>query len=109
MFVCAMPCTSNSAACAAGQPVLAVMFSRTKRALVARLMATVLPEAGSKRYPADPTTSAKFVPLVLPWTDSVCVRASQPDGSLSTSWVTLAVLPRSAWIHCGNTLFVLSQ
>ena len=54
------PYTSNSPICPAGQPVFAVMFSRTNRVVVGdRLMVTVLPVAGSNGYPAEATRSVK--------------------------------------------------
>src|SRR2546423_6615287 len=105
------PYTSNSEICPAGQAVLAVMNNRRNRVVVAvRLMVTVLPVAGSKVYPAEPTRSAKLVPSVLPRTARVCVRVPQPDtGTFSTTLVTATDAPRSTCSHCGNALFVLSQ
>jgi hypothetical protein len=96
------PDSSNSATCAAGQPVLAVMSSRTKRVVAVNAMATVLAPPGVKSYPAGATMSENDVPFVLPRTASVC-------GSLSTTRSTALVEPRSAWIHCGNALLLLSQ
>ncbi len=47
----------------------------------------------------------------LPCTDSVSVRAPQPVGSFSTTWLTEVLAPRSIWAHCGKALepLVLSQ
>ena len=104
------PCTSNSDSCAAGQPVLALTFSRTNRGLPVTSTVTVLALAGSKTYPAEGFRSLKLVPSVLPCTLKVSVRAPQfAAGSLSTSWATSVGAPRSACTHCGNWLFVLSQ
>jgi hypothetical protein len=60
--------TSNSDSCAADQPVLAVKLSSTYRALVpdGSGIVTVLPAAGLKVYPADPTIWLNVVLLVLP-------------------------------------------
>ncbi len=78
------PYTSNSEIWPAGHAVLAVMFSRRYRAVVAvKLIVTVLLDAGSNRYPAEATMSVKLLPVVLPCTASVSVRAPQPEtGSL---------------------------
>jgi hypothetical protein len=103
------PYTSNSDSCPAAQPVLAVMFSRRYRAVVDSATVTVLPAAGSKVYPADPTTVANVDPSVLPSTERVWVRVPQPDGSFSTSRLTATTAPRSTCIHCGKTLLTLSQ
>jgi hypothetical protein len=73
------------------------------------VIVTVLPDAGSNRWPPDATRSEKVVPLVLCWTERACVRASQWAGSFSTIRFTASDAPRSAWIHCGNTVFALSQ
>ncbi len=74
-----------------------------------KLIGTVLPELGSKEYVAEATMVAKVVPSVLPWTESVCVRAPQLAGSLSTTWVIDVVEPRSIWAHCGKVPLTLSQ
>src|SRR6266536_885454 len=105
------PYTSNSEIWPAGQPVLAVMVSRTYRVLVPPTsMVTVLPVAGSKVYAAGATRSAKLEPLVLPCTASVSVRVPQPGtGTFRTTLVTLTEAPRSTWSHCGNALLALSQ
>ena len=104
------PYTSNSEICPAGQAVLAVMFSRTYRVLVAaKLTVTTLLAAGSKTYPVEPTMSVKLDPLVLPCIDSVSVRTPHAGGSFRTSWSMLVLLPRSTWAHCGNALLALSQ
>jgi hypothetical protein len=65
--------TSNSDSWAELQPVLPVKLSCTYRVLVpdGRLMVTVLPVAGLKVYPAEPTIWLNDDPLVLPSTDSV--------------------------------------
>src|SRR5438034_290224 len=104
------PYTSNSLICPAGQPVFAVMVSRTYRAVAApKVTVTTLPAAGSNTYPVPVTMVARLVPSVLPWIDSVCVRTPHDGGSLSTSWSTAVAVPRSTWTHCGNALFVPSQ
>src|SRR5689334_14401937 len=72
------PSTSNSDSCPAGQPVLAVMVSRRYRTVAGpKSIVTVFWLAGSKRWPAEATRSVKFVPLVLPCTEKVCVRGPQ--------------------------------
>src|SRR5260221_106917 len=84
--------TWNSETCPAGHPVLAVMFARTYRAVVAlNVMITVLLAFGSKVYPAEPTMVEKFEPSVDPSSDRVSVRAPQAveGGSLR---VTLPML-----------------
>ena len=71
--------TSKSDSWPAFHPVLAVMFARTYRAVVAlNVMVTVLLLLfGSKLYPAEPTMVEKFEPSVDPSSDRVCVRAPQ--------------------------------
>src|SRR5262245_28157805 len=49
------------------------------------------------------------VPLVLPRTDSVWVRAPHEAGSCRTMRLALWAEPRSTWTHWGNALFALSQ
>ena len=79
------------------------MLTRTYRVLAApKLIDTELPEFGSNVYVAHATMVEKLVPSVLPCTESVCVRALQPVGSLSTTWAMDVVEPRSIWVHCGN-------
>src|SRR5687767_12094907 len=54
--------------------------------------------------------SLNVLPLALPCTDRVCVRAPQPaTGSFRTIWVVLTDAPRSTCSHCGKALFALSQ
>ena len=84
--------------------------SRTYRVdAVGTVTVTALPPPGSNAYDAEPTSVPNVEPFVLPCTVIVWVRAPQPDGSRSTSRLTLVAAPRSAWIHCGNALFGLSQ
>jgi hypothetical protein len=81
--------TSKSDSWPAGHPVLAVMFARTYRAVVAlNVMVTVLLLAfGSKVYPVEPTMVEKFEPSAEPSSDNVSVRVFQAvdGGSLSTT------------------------
>src|SRR5258705_6929800 len=86
------------------------MFTRTYRVAVAvKLRVTVLPLAGLKSRPAEVTMVVNVPPSALPCTDRVCVRAPQLAGSLSTTWSTLVLAPRSTWAHCGKALPALSQ
>ena len=98
--------TSNSASCAADQPVLAVKLSSTYRSLVpdgSWIVTELLLVDGLKVYPADPTIWVNVVLLVLPSTDSVSVRVLHADdGGRSRvidpiDWTD----PRSTVIHCG--------
>ncbi|QYC39132.1 hypothetical protein Nocox_07535 [Nonomuraea coxensis DSM 45129] len=102
----AAPQTSNSESWPAGQLVLAVIWRRTYRVVVA---AKVTVAAGLKVWVAEAAIVVNVEPFALPWTVSVCVRLGQPAGSLSTSRLTLALVPRSTWIHCGKALFADSQ
>src|SRR2546430_13077302 len=88
------------------------MDSRRYRWLVAaNVIVTLLPVAGSKRYPAPPTIVANVAPSVEPSTDSVSVRAPQAEagGSLSTIRLTVVAVPRPTSSQCGNALLALSQ
>jgi hypothetical protein len=72
----------NSEICPAGQPVLAVMWSRQYRWVAAgKSMVTALPEAGLKVYPAEVLTVLKFVPSEPPWMVSVWVRVCHAAGA----------------------------
>ena len=75
----------------------------------AKSSVTVLFEPGENTRPAGPARSLNCDPLELPCTASLCVRCSQFEGRRSTTLLTLFAAPRSAWIHCGNALFELSQ
>ncbi len=110
LLVVVVPWTSSSEICAAGQPVLAEIASRTKRVSVAgKLIFTVFPAPGSNEYVAELVMVEKLVPSALPCTASVSVRAPQPAGSFSTISSMLVLLPRSTWTHCGRELLELSQ
>ncbi len=100
------PQSSASASWAAGQPVLAVIWMRTYRVVVAGMVRVAV---GLKVWVAEGSRVVKVVPLVLPWTVRVWVRVGQPVGSLSTARLTVAVVPRSIWIHWGKALPVDSQ
>lgn len=67
------------------------------------------PFAGPKVYALEAVRSLNSDPSELPWSFSVWVRCSQPSGSRSTTRSTRTDEPRSAWIHCGSSLFLLSQ
>ncbi len=63
-------------------------------------------------YPADPTSWLNVVPLVLPRTDSVCVRVLQADdgGRSSVTDPMDCTEPRSTVMVCGYPApSVLSQ
>src|ERR1700733_6436895 len=85
--------TAKSEIWPAGHPVLAVMFTRTYRAVVAlNVIVTVLLLAfGSKVYPAEPAMVEKFEPSVDPSTDKVSVRAPHAvdGGSRRVTWPML--------------------
>ncbi len=92
--------------------MLPVNVRRTYRASDAgNVTVTVLPDAGSNRYPADASSVWNVLPSVLPSTESVCVRAAHAvaGGSCSTSRDTLLDAPRSTVIDCGNAPSGLSQ
>ncbi len=90
------PKTCSSASWPAGHTVLAVMFARTNRVVVApKLIVTMLPLAGVNTYPVDPTIVLKPVPSALPCRERVCVRVSQDGGSLSTTWSMANAVPKS--------------
>jgi hypothetical protein len=106
--------TSNSASCAADQPVLPVKFSSTYLALVpdGSGIVTVFPVEGLKVYPADPTIWLNVVLLVLPSTDSVSVLVAHADDGGRSSVIDPidCVEPRSTVIVCGYPApSVLSQ
>jgi hypothetical protein len=87
------------------------MLTRTYRAFVVGsvMFTTLVGEVNV--YVAEPTVVAKFVPSVLVWTDSVCVRVAHDasGGSVSVTLPMLYVEPRSTWSHCGKAPFTLSQ
>jgi hypothetical protein len=92
--------------------VFAVMCTRTYRTVAAvKAIVTALPVAGLNTRPADAESVLNDVPSVLPCTLSVCVRVAHADGggNFSTTWSIATPPPRSTWIHCGKTLFGLSQ
>src|SRR5262245_143299 len=90
------PYTSNSESWAAGQALLAVNERRTYRVVVVlRLIVALFPVAGLKVYAAEATRSVKLLPSVEPWTFSVSLRVSQPEGRRSTSLLTGTAEPRS--------------
>ncbi|CAO0827413.1 hypothetical protein SMICM17S_05591 [Streptomyces microflavus] len=102
--------TSSSESWAACQPVLAVMFTRTKRVSVAgKVTFTALAAPGVKEYAAELFRVAKLVPSALPWRDSVCVRLSQDGGSFRVTSSTRAAVPRSVCTHWGSPPPALSQ
>src|ERR1700742_4560157 len=80
--------TSSSEICPAGQPVLPVMFSRTKRwVVVPKAAAAVFDEDGSNVQPREGTRVVHELPSGLPWTVSVSVRVAQSadGGSFSVT------------------------
>lgn len=88
------PCTSSSESWAACQPVLAVMWTRTKRAWAAgKPTVTVLPAPGLKEYVAEFLRVVKLVPSALPWTESVWFRLSQPMRQLQDDLVDAGARP----------------
>nr|BFF20426.1 hypothetical protein GCM10025730_39470 [Promicromonospora thailandica] len=90
--------------------MFAVTATRTYRAAVSGTsIVTVLPDAGSNRRWALAASVVKDDPSAPAWIESVCVRASHPAGSLSTTSSTVAPAPRSTWAHCGRLLLVDSQ
>ncbi|MNW54752.1 hypothetical protein D3C74_323690 [compost metagenome] len=106
----AVPRTSSSESCPAGQPVLAETLARTYRADVSGTSTvTVFPEAGSNVYAALALRVLYDEPSVLDWSVMVWVRAPQPAGSLSTRSSTVAADPRSTCAHWGNAPFADSQ
>lgn len=72
---------------------------------------TVLPVAGSNRWPCEGTTVVYAEPSVLPSTLSVWVRAPQAGegGSFSTSRRSARAWPRSTVQACGKALLADSQ
>ena len=92
--------------------MLPVNVRRTYRRVVGvKLIVTVLPEAGLKVYPAEPTTVEYDEPSVEPRTDRVCVLVCHAveGGSLSTTRPTDAAAPRSTVSDWGKALLALSQ
>ena len=69
----------------------------------------MFPDAGLNEYACDALIVEKLEPSVLDCTLSVWLRVSQPEGSLSTRYSTVAAAPRSTCAHCGNVLLVDSQ
>ncbi len=98
-----VPYTSSSESWAAFQPVLALTWTRTYRTVVsAKVMFTVLAPVGLKALAEEAASVANDVPLVLPRTLRVSLRASQAVGSFRDASLMGTLLPRSTWTHCGN-------
>jgi hypothetical protein len=75
------------------------------------VIVTVLPPLfGSNVYVPEASVE-NDVPFVLPWTESVWLRAPQAvdGGSFSTTLPIENAVPRSTCTHCGNALLALSQ
>lgn len=63
---------------------------------------TALACAGLNTRPAEAASVPNEEPSVLPCRESVSVRVSHPEGSLSTIRSTLRVAPRSTCTHWGK-------